>query len=129
MSIWVVFLNQHQILLCVSIVERTIPYVLNLTQDSHIVLFVPKTAECEKNPDHEGVLSVLGLLARLVLVNDDCEVECPYSFYNKWGVEGMGPKEFRAYFGEYVEENLNDADAKENLDDDDDDNENDNYDQ
>ena len=38
----------------------------------------------------------------------------------------MRPEEFKAYFGETIEENLNDVNAKENLDDND--NDNDNYD-
>ena len=46
---------QHRTLLCVSVVERTIPTIPNPTQDSKIPSFVPETIEAEKIHGHEVV--------------------------------------------------------------------------
>ena len=101
---------QHWTPLYVLIMERTIPAVPNYTQDSHISSFVPKMAEGEKIVGHKLVSS---LRARLAPVNRDHRVESPHYFpYVEWGVEGMRPQEFDAYFGEYVENNSNDTETE-----------------
>ena len=82
-DIFIFIFIYHRTPLCVSTIEKMIPYVPNLTQDSHIPSFVLEIAECEKNPDNEVVLSVPALSAPLVPVNDDHMVECPYSPYNE----------------------------------------------
>ena len=110
--------------MCVSTVKRTIPYDPNPTQDSHIPSFVPEMVDYENNLDNEVVLSVSTLSAPLVPVNNDRRVECPYSFYNELGLEDIHLEEFRACFGEIVEENLDNTEVEEKLSDDDNDNSN-----
>ena len=67
---------QHRTLLCVLIVERMIPPIPNLTQDSHVPSFVPKTVEGEKIHGIEVVPSQAPCEAP---VNDNPEVEASYS--------------------------------------------------
>ena len=77
-----------------SIVERTIPIVLNPTQGRHIPSFVPEMAESENIVGDELVPSTPPPRLSPTLVNDNYRVEFPQSLYIEWGWKACVYKSF-----------------------------------
>ena len=77
---------QYHTPLCVSTVERTIPFVPNHMQDSHVPSFVRETVEDEKI---HGVEVVPSQPPYETQVNYNPKVEPMYTPYYEWGEVGQ----------------------------------------